>query len=197
DHGDALDGLCGELGVHVKRELVTSAQQVFRLEGQRESRYNIVGTAADEHPSNTTLARGRGRFVVALVGAGALDKSATPPEGLTITPTLRAASGPAQLAMAIESSKGGRALVLGDADLAADGLIAVAGNAYFLLDGVRWLAHDEESVGEVASEEDVPVLHRTERDRVWFYGTSFVVPAGVLGIGLWGTRRRRSGRRAS
>lgn len=197
DHGDTLDGLCAELGVRVQRGLISSREQLFRLEGQRESRYNIVAGSGEEHPANVTVARSRGRLAVAFVGAGAVDKVTDTPATLKVTPTLRAISATGSLAMAIEATPGGRAMVFGDADFAANGLVAVAGNTYALLDGLRWLAHDEESAGEVTSEEDIPVLHRTDRDRIWFYGTTFLVPTAVLGAGLFGTRRRRNVRRAS
>jgi len=83
-----------------------------------------------------------------------------------------------------------RAIVIGDADVAGNGLIRNAGNAYLLLDGIKWLAGDEALAGEIASEEDVPLVYNKDNDAVWFYGTSFIVPAGVLAFGLFFTGRR-------
>ncbi|MFH1176126.1 MAG: Gldg family protein, partial [Acidobacteriota bacterium] len=90
-----------------------------------------------------------------------------------------------------------RAIVVADADVAGDGLVANAGNGYFLSDCVRWLVNDEESAGTTETEEDLPIVHKKDEDAKWFYGTSFVFPALVLGGGLWLSRRRRGGKRGA
>ncbi len=84
-----------------------------------------------------------------------------------------------------------RLIVVSDADLAGTGIVRNSGNAYFFLDGVKWLAGDEALTGELTSEEDVQLVHKKEGDAVWFYGTSFLVPAAVLFGGLYATRRHR------
>lgn len=90
-----------------------------------------------------------------------------------------------------------RAIVLADSDAIGDGLLANPGNAYFFLDGVRWLVGDESITGEVSSETDVPIAHTRKQDQAWFYATIFLVPAMVLGLGALMTRRRRMGARSS
>ncbi len=88
-----------------------------------------------------------------------------------------------------------RAIVLSDADALADGLLSNPGNAYFFLDGVRWLAGDESIAGEVSSETDVPIAHTRKQDQAWFYSCIFFVPALVIALGALMTRRRRMGAR--
>ncbi|MBI5511493.1 MAG: Gldg family protein [Deltaproteobacteria bacterium] len=88
-----------------------------------------------------------------------------------------------------------RAMVLGDADVAGDGIVRNQGNAYLFADGVRWLAGEEENAGTVESEKDVPIVHKKEEDTILFYGTSFLMPAVVLGAGLLVSRRRRPARK--
>lgn len=90
-----------------------------------------------------------------------------------------------------------RAVVLADVDALVDGVLANPGNAYFLLDGVKWLSGDESITGEVSSEVDVPILHTRKQDQVWFYACIFLVPAIVIGFGALMTRRRRMGVRSS
>ena len=90
-----------------------------------------------------------------------------------------------------------RAIVVADVDVLVDGVLANPGNAYFLLDGVKWLSGDESITGEVSSEVDVPVLHTRKQDQVWFYACIFLVPAIVIGLGALMTRRRRMGVRSS
>ena len=50
---------------------------------------------------------------------------------------------------------------------------------------------NEELNAEVSSEEDVPIEHTSEQDKIWFYATTFLVPAPIVGLGLWVSRRRR------
>jgi hypothetical protein len=88
-----------------------------------------------------------------------------------------------------------RVVVVTDADMFADGIVRNPGNALFALDTVRWLVGDEKLTGGVENDEDVPIVHRRDEDTLWFYGTSFVVPALVLGSGLWFGRRSPSRRR--
>src|SRR5262249_42956533 len=76
-----------------------------------------------------------------------------------------------------------RALVLGDSDALIDGVVGNPGNAYWVIDGVKWLLGDEALTGEVSSEVDVPVAHTRKQDVAWFYGTIVLVPGLVLAFG--------------
>ena len=90
-----------------------------------------------------------------------------------------------------------RAIVVGDADLAGNRLVLSSGNAYFLIDGLKWLSGDEALAGKLESEEDVPLVYNKDNDAVWFYGTSFIVPAAVLGLGMVFLRKKNPRRKAS
>ena len=85
-----------------------------------------------------------------------------------------------------------RAIVVGDVDMVGDGILRNPGNAYFLSDALRWLGGQEDEAGTVESEKDVPIVHKKEEDALLFYGTSFLMPALVLGLGLVITRRPRA-----
>jgi hypothetical protein len=92
------------------------------------------------------------------------------------------------------ASKGdaeGRAVLIGDGDFMTNKLAGNNGNVLVFVDSLAWLIGNEELSGEVASEEDIPIEHSREQDKVWFYGTIFAVPAPVLLAGLWIARRRR------
>ena len=82
-----------------------------------------------------------------------------------------------------------RAVVVADADFAANGVMRNPGNAYFVMDTVRWLAHAEAEAGTVESEVDVPQMQRKDENAMWFYGTSFIMPVAILLGGLGYTRR--------
>jgi hypothetical protein len=185
---------------------------------------NIATGSYSSHPSVTTLGHLGMRAPMVLLGAGALeelDKKDKPNAQLTADFPVRAhpatwndANGnflfdpPAEtrkswnLSSAVvkknpggKSADEGRALVLADSDAVADGVINNLGNAYFVLDGVKWLLGDEAFAGEVTSEADVPIAHTHKQDVIWFYSTIFLAPALALGVGSLVMRRRQRGGR--
>jgi hypothetical protein len=89
-----------------------------------------------------------------------------------------------QLKPAQEGGKGGRALVVGDADVIADQTLAQSlANQQFLVDSVQWLDGLGTGGGEVAQAEDVPLVHTKGQDQLWFYGATLGAPALVLALG--------------
>ncbi len=110
--------------------------------------------------------------------------------------------GPKELAAAVTRRGGliagktgpdGRVVALADADAVADTVLPNTGNAYFMLDGLRWLAGDEAMAGEISNEQDVPIAHTRKQNVAWFYSSVFIAPVAVLGLGYVVTRRRRRG----
>ena len=102
------------------------------------------------------------------------------------------------LVAAVELSKpegqeqAGRAVVTADADVMSDMLFArLPMNQNWFAESIFWLANEELSSGEVADPEDVPIVHTSDEDKAWFYGTTLGVPLLVLGMGFGVTRRRR------
>lgn len=219
DHGTNDPELMALFGLQVSDTLVANERFIYRVQGRGESPYNLVTTRSSSHPTVTTLSRAAGRLGVLLMGSGAVSKVDTPPADLKITLTLRSMAQSwldenengkldrnsekkteLDFAAAVESGshaegdKPMRAVVIADADVAGDGLIGNAGNRYFLADAVRWLVGDEDTAGTIESEKDVPIVHKKDEDTIWFYGTSALIPAGVLGVGLGLvhlTRRKR------
>jgi len=96
-------------------------------------------------------------------------------------------------AVSLPNDKGneGRVIVIGDGDFMTDKLAGNNGNVLLFVDGLAWLVGNEDLTGEVSSEEDVPIEHSREQDKIWFYATTFALPAPVLFGGLWVSRRRR------
>lgn len=93
-----------------------------------------------------------------------------------------------------EAGAGMRALVYADAEFLSDEWLIAGLNAVMLGDGIFWLQRDEAFIGEVVSEEDVPVLHTRAENFFWFYTIIFGAPAVVLGLGLAMIHARRRGR---
>jgi ABC-type uncharacterized transport system involved in gliding motility auxiliary subunit len=90
----------------------------------------------------------------------------------------------------------GRAVVIGDGDFMTNKVAANNGNMLLFVDSLAWLVGNEELNAEATSEEDVPIEHSREQDKVWFYATTFLVPAPIVLVGSWVARRRRRGAEA-
>lgn len=100
------------------------------------------------------------------------------------------------LAFAIEGAEGSatRVVVIGDVTAFSDNVIKFSqGNEQLAQDTLRWLVKDEDLAGSTENEEDVKIQHSRDEDVYWFYGTIFLVPIFVLGLGfLVVTVRRRA-----
>ena len=210
--------LLGPLGVKYQTATLANDQIYAKRGYQQSDRANIVTGSFSSHPSVTALGKLGMRAPMVLFRSGWLEEEKGHSRELTVFFTVHAMpstwndldgnyafdSPPEQrkaweLAAAILRKKSdskstadeGRALVLADSDALADGVIGNPGNAYFVLDGMKWLLGDEAITGEIASEIDVPITHTKKQDAAWFYLTIFLAPALTLGVGWLATRRRR------
>jgi hypothetical protein len=89
------------------------------------------------------------------------------------------------------SGEDARALVVADSDVLSDALIVADANAAFAYQGMLWLLRDDELGGAYDSDEDTPIVHTSDEDALWFYGSSVVAPGLVLLVGLTYVRRRK------
>lgn len=209
--------LLNPLGVKYVTTTLCNDVAMARKANQITDRQNIVTATYSSHPSVTTLGRYGGRAPLILIGAGHFEEQKDKPKDNVVDVTVRAHpatwndlngnfqfDAPAEarktyeLAMAV-TKKGkdkdkkdeGRAILVGDSDFVSDGVIGAYGNPLFVLDGAKWLVGDEGITGEVTNENDVPIVHTKKQDQVWFYGSSFLAPALVLGIGFFVVGRKR------
>ena len=90
-----------------------------------------------------------------------------------------------------------KAVVFASSDAFSDFWVRLSpGAALLLMDSVAWLTGDEDDdsgFGEIEDEKDPVIVHRTEDNLKWFYGTVFFIPLLVFLTGLLRLRRRRSG----
>lgn len=88
-----------------------------------------------------------------------------------------------------------RAVVLGSTSALSDDLLRLLrANHQFGYDSVRWLLHDDQTVGEIENEEDVKVVHTREDDWLWFLTAIVAWPAMILVAGAGFIRLRQRGR---
>jgi len=100
------------------------------------------------------------------------------------------------LATAIESEADAnqwRAVVLTSTEALSDFWTRLSGGTRILMgDSVAWLVGEEAEVGEVVVEEDPKIVHKSEDDMIWFYGTVIFIPMLVLLVGLFRLQRRKN-----
>jgi len=86
-----------------------------------------------------------------------------------------------------------RAVVIGNAGFASDTAFTRGWltGPLLVVDSVRWLAGEEDTIGETESEEDVKIDHSPDGQAWWFWGTIFAVPLLILGAATTRTFIRR------
>lgn len=178
-------------------------------------RVNIATRSSSSHPAATYLSRAGATLL--LLGAGGLEEKSPRPAELTVDFVVRSLPDAwADLdddfqfdeaekkkawgllaAVSRRSSSGkdeeaARTLVLSDSDGIGDEVLPqVPGNQYLVLDGLKWLLGDEQLAGVTNTEVDVPLARTRQLDSAWFYGTTFLGPLAVLGLGALARRRSR------
>ncbi len=180
-------------------------------------RINIGIRTFSSHPTVTHL--GRSNVPVLMLGAGGLDELPSHAADLNIDFAVRSlpdswndANGNFEfdsngsetkkawgVVAAVErrsasnkTEEAMRALILGDSDAVADLVLnQLPGNQYLVVDGFKWLLGDEHLSGTTNTEVDVPLARSRQQDTVWFYGTTFLAPVAVLGIGFLARRRAK------
>lgn len=213
---DGLDPVLEGLGLKRLPGVVAANKSHMRRKFDASDRGIVFSNKYSSHPSVTTASRYQSEVATVLVNGVALDKSAatTATPKPTVSFPLRSgndffrdqdsdferdtteAEETLNLVATVTVSEKpgapeGRAIVIGDGDFMTDKLASNNGNLLVFVDGVAWLIGNEELNAEVSSEEDVPIEHSRDKDKLWFYATTFAVPLPLLGVGVWVSRRRR------
>jgi len=218
EHG--LEPLLNRLGVGLRQGIAASARNYRRLTNTPSDRGLVYSNAYSAHPIVSTARRNAERIATIFVQGGALRRV----EGqeldgeLRVTFPLRSAPGfwldqdgdwersateteselnfIAAVTVPNEGGEEGRAIIIADADFASDLVFRNPGNALIFGGVMQWFLGEEQIIGDTATEEDVPIEHTRDEDKLWFYGTSFGAPLPLLILGLWialrGRRRRET-----
>ncbi len=217
ENGLGFDELMKPLGLSFKPQVLAQERgnANVRPPPGPADRINIGTRAFSSHPVVSFL--GRNSSPLLLLGAGALEELPQHPAGLTLDFAVRslpdawnevvsnfeydAKEGEAKKAWGVvtaverrapsnKNEEAMRALVMGDSDAIADLVLGqLPGNQYLVIDGFKWLLGDEQLAGITNTEIDVPLTRSRQQDSAWFYGTTFLAPFAVVGIG-WLARRR-------
>ncbi len=215
DVKSGLEPLLQGLGLELLPGTVTSDTN-FMVHSYNPSDHAIVYTSNyTSHPSVTTVTRHQRELASVFVKAAALKAASAPVEpkpsvtfpvqstrvfwrdldgDFTRDPEEPAETLKLMAAVTLPGTKKdqeGRAVVLGDSDFMTDKVAPNNGNYLLFIDALAWLVGNEELSAEVSSEEDVPIEHSRQQDKVWFYVTTFAVPVPIVALGLWVSRRRR------
>jgi hypothetical protein len=176
-------------------------QAFARKSHQDSDRANLVTATYSSHSSVTTLHRLGGRAPLVLPGTGWVNARRDRPKDVVVDSPVKAHhatfedkngnfqpdAGEERRAWEIGATsvkKEARVFVMADSDFLDDEVIRVAANELLALDSIHWLMGDEAFQGVVSSEADVPISHTRKQDVMWFYGTIFLAPAMLVGIGL-------------
>jgi len=215
-----FDELLKPLGISFKPQVLAQERGTANVRPPPgiADRINIGTRTFSSHPSVSSL--GRAGAPVLMLGAGGLEELPQHPADLVIDFAVRSladawndATGDFEfngdkgetkkswgVMAAVErrspSSKAEesmRVLVLGDSDGIADLVLQqLPGNQYLVVDGLKWLLGDEQLVGATNTEVDVPLARSRQQDVAWFYGTTFLAPLAVIGVGFAARRRSKS-----
>lgn len=217
--GVTFEELLKPLGLSFKAERVAQERGTanIRPPPSLADRVNIGTRTFSSHPAVTYL--GRANAAVLFVGAGPLEELGQHPADLVLDFAVRSlpdawndannnfefdqGAGETKKAHGLvaavtrraKSNKPEeelRALVLGDSDGIADELLPLLpGNQLLVVDGFKWLLGDEQLQGATNTEQDVPLTRTRQMDSAWFYGTTFLAPLAVVGVGLFARRRAK------
>jgi hypothetical protein len=217
--GPAFEELMKPLGLSFKPERIAQERGTanIRPPPSLADRVNIGTRTFSSHPAVTYL--GRANAAVLFIGAGPLEELGQHPADLVIDFAVRSipdawndannnfqfdqGAGETKKAHGLvaavtrraKSNKAEeelRALVLGDSDSIGDELLPLLpGNQYLVVDGFKWLLGDEQLAGATNTELDVPLTRTRQMDSAWFYGTTFLAPLAVVGVGLFARRRAK------
>jgi hypothetical protein len=212
-----FDELMAPLGLSFKAQPIAQERGTANVRPPPglADRINIGTRTFSSHPAVSYL--GRSNVPVLMLGAGGLEELPKHSAELTIDFAVRSlpdswndASGNFEFDPSMGETKKAwgvvaaverrapsnktedamRVLVLGDSDAVADLVLQqLPGNQYLVLDGFKWLLGDEQLAGVTNTEVDVPLNRTRQQDSAWFYGTTFLAPFAVVGIG-WLSRRR-------
>jgi hypothetical protein len=213
---DGLDPLLRGLGVVRQPGALASEKNHVRRAHDKTDAGLVFSNKYSSHPSVTTASRFQNEVATIFVSGVGLDRA--PAADLTPKPNVsfplrsgpgffrdldgdfeRDANEPDEnlnmlAAVTLTEKPGapeGRVIVIGDGDFMTDKIGGNKGNVMLFVDSLAWLIGNEELNAEVSSEEDIPIEHSRDRDKLWFYATTFGVPLPLLGLSAWVARRRR------
>lgn len=214
---DGLDPLLAGLGVVRRPGTLVSEKNHLRRTHDDTDKAIVFSNKYSSHPTVSTASRFSSEVATVFVGGVGLTRftgSPAPTPKPNVSFPLR--SGPGffrdldgdftrdanepeesvdmMAAITVSEKEGdpeGRVVVIGDGDFMTDKVGSNNGNVLLFIDSLAWLIGNEELNAEVSSEEDVPIEHSREQDKLWFYATTFAVPLPLLGLSAWVSRRRR------
>jgi len=213
---DGLDPLLAGLGIARRPGTLASEKNHLRRAHNDTDKALVFSNKYSSHPTVTTASHFSSEVATIFVGGVGLTRATG--EALTPKPNVsfplrsgpgffrdldgdftRDANEPEEsvdmiAAVTVTEKEGapeGRLVVIGDGDFMTDKVGSNNGNVLLFIDSLAWLIGNEELNAEVSSEEDVPIQHSREQDKLWFYATTFAVPLPLLGLGAWVARRRR------
>lgn len=211
----SLEPLFAALGVQLGAHEVMNDKSFVRESNTAADHAFVFSTSFGSHKSVKTLSGARGKAALLFKQATTVEKRQKDNAKIAVLARSAAGSfvdksddrafnegtetrGIVDLAAAVElpaatGGKEARAVVVGDSDVLDDFLLVNSeANQVFGYELLVWLLRDDDNAGGAApAAGDVRILHSRDQDKLWFYGTVFLVPVLLLGVGAAAAARRR------
>ncbi|QQR90639.1 MAG: Gldg family protein [Myxococcales bacterium] len=217
DSETGLEPFFSLLGIKVEQGILNSKKQHMRRSFTPADHEIVFTNNYSSHPTVTTASGHSREAATVFLRGGALSRLEEKADAISLKPSVifpmrsgidsfldlnddheqngneSSKSYNMMAAITVNQPKGeeGRVVVIADGDFATDQLIRVPGNTLVLVDSLRWLIGEEEIAASLTSEEDIPIEHTRDEDKIWFYATAFGLPLPLLALGIWMARRRR------
>lgn len=213
---DGLDPLLAGIGLSRRPGVLASEKNHVSRKHDDSDKTLVFSNRYSSHPSVTTASRFSREIASVFVGGVGLARAPTQKLNPAPKVSFPLRSGPgffrdidgdfkrdedepeesAEMMAAVtlpakEGESEGRVVVIGDGDFMTDKVSTNNGNVMVFIDALAWLIGNEELGSEVSSEEDVPIEHSRDQDKIWFYATTFAAPVPLLFLSAWVARRRR------
>ncbi|MCC7069993.1 MAG: Gldg family protein, partial [Deltaproteobacteria bacterium] len=213
---ESLEPLLATLGVQVGGHEVMNDKSYVRESNTTADHAFVFSTSFGSHKAVKTLSGARGKAALLFKQAATVEKRQKDNAKIAVLARSAAASfvdanddraftegaetrAIFELAAAIEvpnaaGGKEARAVVVGDSDALDDFLLVNSeANQVFAYEALVWLLRDDDNAGGAApAAGDVRILHTRDQDKLWFYGTVFLVPLALIAVGVvTATRKKR------
>lgn len=195
------------LGISYNQSPMAHDQKFVALAKDKSDRLFLYSNVFANHPAVASVALNPERMTYMTHRSGSFDLSSNPEwTTIALVQSLNGSfrdgngnfeadsnekRGSFSLAVAAENKNKGRLVVIADATSLSNTLMKVAANQLLAVDSMRWLSDRTEDAGTIASEEDVLIRQEKSRETVVFYGSIFLIPLMVIGVGLIATRRKK------
>jgi hypothetical protein len=207
DSNSSLLAWLSSLGIEYRQQLLVNDQSFLRFTRQKIDRAFLGTNNISAHESVASLSKNDRKAGLVILESGHIEITKINPSWKHI-PTVRSLGSTfidlnrnlekdpdeqrsSYIITVASENNDSKIVTFADSTLASDPVLSNPGNQWALLDALKWLANEKDLSIETSSEEDIRIQHSKMRDLFVFHGAIYFLPALVLLVGFFATRRRR------